>query len=59
MAKVAKNIYRALKAHKIRFFTIALVIAGKSINLDVEFCDGLNDGYIEINLKADEGGKNI
>jgi len=27
MAKTAKNIYRALKAHKIRFFTIALVIA--------------------------------
>ncbi|MFX0182486.1 MAG: hypothetical protein ACFE95_05310, partial [Candidatus Hodarchaeota archaeon] len=27
MAKIAKNIYRALKAHKIRFFTIALVIA--------------------------------
>lgn len=27
MAKTVKNIYRALKAHKIRFFTIALVIA--------------------------------
>ncbi|MFX0171706.1 MAG: ABC transporter permease [Candidatus Hodarchaeota archaeon] len=27
MARTAKNIYRALKAHKIRFFTIALVIA--------------------------------
>ena len=27
MAKTAKNIYRALKAHKVRFFTIALVIA--------------------------------
>jgi putative ABC transport system permease protein len=27
LAKTAKNIYRALKAHKIRFFTIALVIA--------------------------------
>lgn len=27
MAKIAKNIFRALKAHKIRFFTIATVIA--------------------------------
>lgn len=27
MAKIAKNIFRSLKAHKIRFFTIALVIA--------------------------------
>ncbi|MFX0014993.1 MAG: ABC transporter permease [Promethearchaeota archaeon] len=27
MAKTTKNIFRALKAHKIRFFTIALVIA--------------------------------
>ncbi|UCG90242.1 MAG: FtsX-like permease family protein [Candidatus Heimdallarchaeota archaeon] len=27
MAKIAKNIFRALKAHKIRFFTISMVIA--------------------------------
>jgi len=35
--------------------TIALVIHGKPVNLDVEICDGLKDGYIKLCLKT---GKN-
>lgn len=55
-AEVANRLKKTAKIEQIPFIkprnkTIALVFDGKPINLNVEFCDGLNDGYIKLNLE--------
>ncbi len=58
MAKTAKNIYRALKAHKIRFFTIALVIAigitsfNGMITAFVHMTRTYNQAFVDYNMAS-------
>jgi len=58
MAKTAKNIYRALKAHKIRFFTIALVIAigitsfNGMITAFVQMTRTYNQAFVDHNMAS-------
>ena len=55
-AEVANRLKKKAKIEQIPFVkprneTIAFVIDGKSINLNVEFCDGLKDGYVKLNIE--------
>lgn len=55
-AEIANRLKKMAEIAQIPFLkprngTIALVIHGKPINLNVELCDGLKDGYIKLSIK--------
>jgi hypothetical protein len=58
-AEVANRLKKMAKLEEVPFIkprsgTIPLVIDDRHINLNVEFCDGLRDGYVQLKLEKKE-----